>query len=279
MLIVNSLLYSMATEKLIICVFGCATIPHYRKEIDKINLTWRKRADELSVRVLFFLGEEKTDLVGDEYIYLPGVGNDYNSASHKQNLGLKYIYEKFDADFVYVCGTDTYVNVDSMLNLLSNYSRNDNVFIGGHGFYINMGDIRCYMHSGGSGFIIPRMLHTTIYPYLEGLFEECRLLCVSYKHYNLIPACDFQIAYIIKKFGCGTRIIDVNEMKSCDIHGNNNREHKCLIDCCQKVSMIDIIACHYMTFDVFDEYYYILHTNNYFVGEKRNYTVRYVDWE
>ena len=267
----------MTTEKLIICVFGCATIPHYRKEIDKINLTWRKRADELSVRVLFFLGEEKTDLVGDEYIYLPGVANDYNSASHKQNLGLKYIYEKFDADFVYVCGTDTYVNVDSMLNLLCNYSRNDNVFIGGHGFYREVNNIPYYLHSGGAGFILPRMLHTMIYPYLSGLFEECRKYCIQHNSHYLISACDFQLSYIIKKLDCGTRIIDVNEMKSCDIYGNA-REHKCVNEYCQKVSMIDIITCHFMSYDMFDEYYSILHTNNYFVGEKINYNVRYIDW-
>lgn len=266
----------MATDKLIICVFGCATIQHYRKEIDKISMTWGKRADELSVRVLFFLGEEKTDLVGDDYIYLPGVGNDYNSASHKQNLGLKYIYENFDADFVYVCGTDTYVNVDNMLNLLHNYSRNDNVFIGGHGFYREVNNQQYYIHSGGAGFIIPRVLHTMIYPYLEGLFEECNMFCITCNSHYLISACDFQISYILKKLGYGTRIVDVNEMKSCDIYGCA-RGSKCVNDYCKKVSIIDIITCHFMSFDMFDEYYFILHTNNYFVGEKRNYTIRYID--
>jgi hypothetical protein len=45
------------------------------------------------VKLLFFMGEEKTtdEFVGDEFVYLPGVSNDYLSASYKQYLGLKLI--------------------------------------------------------------------------------------------------------------------------------------------------------------------------------------------
>ena len=89
---------------LIVCVFACATIQKYKDEILKIEETWGKRAAEKGVKVLYFLGEEPTDLIDNEkYIYLKNVENDVASAAHKQNLGLKYIYENYDAEFVFVC--------------------------------------------------------------------------------------------------------------------------------------------------------------------------------
>ena len=46
------------------------------------------------------LKREKTDLIDDKYIYLKDVKNDYKSASHKQNLGLKYIHDNYNFDYV-----------------------------------------------------------------------------------------------------------------------------------------------------------------------------------
>jgi len=79
----------MENFKLIINIFGCPTIEKYKNQILKINETWGKKALSLGVKVIFFFGEEKTDLIGDNYIYLPTLKNDYNSAPWKQYLGLK----------------------------------------------------------------------------------------------------------------------------------------------------------------------------------------------
>jgi hypothetical protein len=81
-------------------------------------------------KVLFFLGEEKTDLVSEDYIYLDGVQNDYLSASFKQNLGLKYIYENYECKYVYIAGTDTYVVIDNLVKYLENCDPKQNISIG-----------------------------------------------------------------------------------------------------------------------------------------------------
>jgi hypothetical protein len=124
--------------RLIINIFACPTIDKYKKELLKINETWAKRIDakrieEKGVKVLFMFGEEKTDLIDDKYIYLKDVKNDYESASHKQNLGLKYIYDNYNFDYVLTCVTDTYINIDKLLLFLDNLNVDDKLYIGGHG--------------------------------------------------------------------------------------------------------------------------------------------------
>src|SRR5579864_507725 len=98
---------------LVICVFGCVTIEKYKQELLKIVETWGKHAKERNVKVLYFLGEEQMDMtgkdhgsnlgvsdaIGENFIYMKGVTNDKLSASYKQNLGLKYIYEKYNPAF------------------------------------------------------------------------------------------------------------------------------------------------------------------------------------
>ena len=87
---------------IIICVFGCVTVEKYKLQVQQINETWGNRAKNFNnIKILFFLGEEKVDeFSSEEYIYLPSVQNDYISASYKQNLGLKYIFDNHkDFDF------------------------------------------------------------------------------------------------------------------------------------------------------------------------------------
>ena len=57
-------------KNIIICLFGCATNEKYKNQIHNINETWIKKAKERNIITLFFLGEEQTDLVGENYIYI-----------------------------------------------------------------------------------------------------------------------------------------------------------------------------------------------------------------
>jgi len=152
---------------LIICIFACDTIQTYRNEIIKINETWGKKIKD-NIKLLFFLGEEKTDLIGDNYVNLKGVKNDYLSASYKQFLGLKYIYEMYNPNFVFCCGTDTYINIDKLVNYIINFNfnPNSNLYIGGHGDFRQIGDKNIYFHSGGAGFLLTNGCLDKLYPIL-----------------------------------------------------------------------------------------------------------------
>jgi len=142
---------------LIICIFACDTIARYKQEILKINDTWGKMVNSYeNIKMLFFLGETPTDLIGLNYINLQGVNNDYLSASHKQMLGLKHIKENYETKYVIVCGTDTYLNIKKLMIYIKCYNSDDNLYIGGHGDNRYIQNKKIYFHSGGPVFIITK---------------------------------------------------------------------------------------------------------------------------
>ena len=105
-----------------VCVFASDKQEKYKKELLKIKETWGKKASGCGVKVYYFVGEEQTDLLDTDIIHLKNVKDDYESASYKQYLGLKYIYETNQTDFVLCCGTDTYLNIQKLLQLVKNYN-------------------------------------------------------------------------------------------------------------------------------------------------------------
>ena len=85
----------------IFCIYGCLTVEKYKNQLLKLQDTWGLKATSMNYKVLYFLGEEKTEYHGEEFVYLNGVSNDYISASYKQNLGLKYIHDNYNYNFVF----------------------------------------------------------------------------------------------------------------------------------------------------------------------------------
>ena len=241
--------------KLVINVFACATIEKYKNEILKINETWGKRCEELSVKVLFFLGEEITEFVGENYIYLKNVDNSYESASYKQSLGLRYIYENMHADYIYTCGTDTYLNVDKLVEFLETIDKTKELYIGGHGDVRKVGNKNIYFHSGGAGFVFS---HPALQKIYKTTHEEWKKICVDMNADYLIPACDVFIGYKSQQYNFD--IIKNDFFYGCNYMGHVN-QYKCCVD---KISIKDIISCHNMTLKDFDEYTLLLQNNNYY---------------
>jgi len=271
--------------RLIICVFACATVPKYKDEILKIEETWGKRASQLGVRVLFFLGEEQTDLqdasesftnvtdssrspirLAPKYIYLKNVKNDYESASSKQNLGLKYIYENYNTDFVYCCGTDTYINIDKLLLYINRFDCNKSLYIGGHGGYRTIGNKNYYYHCGGAGFILSKKCLHSIYLQLFDMLIEWTRICTENNCSDLITASDVSISYFLQNESTSSlEIIIANSLFfSCNYKGVIRHGESTYYYCCnQKIHIPDIISCHCMSLVDFDEYTQLLENNNY----------------
>lgn len=236
--------------KLVICVFACATIPKYKDQLLKVCDTWKRTANKRGVKVYFFLGEEPTGLVGDEYIHLEGVANDYISASLKQYLGIKYIVEKEpDFDFIHVCGTDTYIFIDNMINLIEKYNSKDNIAIGGHGDFYTINNEKVYFLSGASGFLLSRECCNLLYPNLSELFEEWVYLYSIQKNppSNFMGACDVGISYFIQKT-INTRIIKHDD-KFFTCNHNGFPCHP------GQVNINKAVACHNLSLTEFDEVY------------------------
>jgi hypothetical protein len=250
----------MNNYDLIICVYACDTSPKYRNQILKMNQTYNSVLKELpNVKLLYFLGEQTTDLNGEQYIHLKNVHNDYLSASYKQFLGLKYIHENYQTKFVMCIGTDTYVNIKKLNLFLSQFDHNENLYIGGHGDTRNFGSQKLFFHSGGPGFIITNKCLAKIYPKLEHFVDDWILLCKENCNEYLIPACDVGIAYLInlqeinaKTIHCGDFIFTYCNYKGFPCHVN-------------KICMNNLISCHNMSLNDFDEFTNILINNNYFL--------------
>ena len=205
--------------------------------------------------MVYFLGEERVlGFDSEEYIYLNDVGNDYLSASYKQSLGLKYIFENFKFRYVYVCGTDTYVNINVLEKYMKKHSHNENICVGGHGCHRNVGSKLVYYHSGGPGFIISydaiskinHLLTEMVWSWYT-LSEEKEITS------DLITACDLSLCYYLTLSGCNL-IIENDLFFHCNHRGIPCHEGHFGKYC----NNCDIISCHNMALSDFDDYTKIL---------------------
>ena len=265
--------------KLVVCVYACATVEKYRDQIRAIRKTWGKLCNRLSsdesgfsphinaivndkVKLLFFLGEEKTtdEFIGDEFVYLPGVKNDYLSASYKQYLGLKHVYENFGFDFVLCCGTDTYLNIPKLVKHLERYSPKEASYIGGHGCVRTLDNTEYEFHSGGPGFMLSRECMRQLYPSLSpDLVTDWLQVCGENNKNDLYGACDVSISYYLQTFNIQPRVIkfDGLQFTHCNYMGVPCHEGE--------IDVTELLSCHLMSLVDFELYTGILLMNDFFV--------------
>jgi Fringe-like len=275
--------------RIAICVFGCVTIPKYCLQVLKIQETWGRRCEEkYNIPVFYFVGEERVvglDFPGtfrfpDRIIYLPNVKNDYLSASYKQNLGIKYILDNHpDVDFVYVCGTDTYLNIDGLANLLAFVDPNEKICIGGHsnGFPNHEFRFDQYLKSkwvdhpiksidndtidffyGGAGFVLTKAMLNAIYPFLATMTDDWVENCTQKNKTDSNGTCDVCIAHYVYCLGGKYvkyfyRFYECNYRGIIDISKRYGYPRYCV--CCQKhIQPHNIISCHNMSLEDFDNF-------------------------
>ena len=254
----------MNSYDLIILIFACYTKDKYKEEINTINNTWAKKSQEYSnIKILYFLEEEHNPEFYNnnniDYINLPGVKNDYLSASYKQFLGMKYISENYNTKFIFSCGTDTYINIPKLLLYINNFDYEECLYIGGHGCHRQIGETNYYFHSGGAGFIITQNALKKIYYLLEFIMNDWINRCKVYNITYLISACDFAISYYLHQPEYNIKIIKTNDLSfiNCNYIG-----YPCH---CKEVIMKDIISCHNMSKSDFYNFTNILNESNYFI--------------
>jgi len=253
----------------IICVYGCDTIPKYNEQIRVINDTWGKLCNtcESDVKLLYFLGEKTNEdsFIGNNYIHLHGVLDDYSSASHKQYQGLKYIHENFKYKFVFCCGTDTYVNIPKMLQLKNYFDYNVNDLIGGDIGWRVINSSRYLFFFGGAGFILTNKALSLLYPLLPNIMDKWSEICIhnktefdpTDKFYNTekdliidknnIDSCDVSISYFLQQPEINTTLINLPKLfYFCNYIGvTYHPEDPIYLN--KPVYTDHIITCHLMT--------------------------------
>ena len=179
-----------------ICVMATAINDKYINQIKACFNTWYKTAKEYNIVVKFFGGYMHYD--NQDYINLPGVAEDYQSASSKQFLGLKYLYQNHKSDYYVVVGTDNYINIANLYKFLNRYNKNtnNNLYLGGHGWPAVVNGKQIHYHSGGAGFILNHNCLKLIIDNIDNIIKTWPALCAASPAGNdMLPACDVTIAY------------------------------------------------------------------------------------
>lgn len=244
--------------KIIICIYGCITIDKYREQIKKIKETYELTCTE-DIKFLYFLGGRHHDYHEENFIYLENVNDEYLSASYKQHLGLKYIKENYNTDFVLCCGTDTFINIPKLSLFIERFDKYKCLYIGGHGCNRTIDKRSYYFHSGGPGFILTTECLNQLYPYLDTLTDKWIDICNVNNVDYLKFACDVAISYFLQTYVSNVEIVKIDDLSfiHCNYIGipcHNNQ-----------IIMNNIISCHSMSLFDFDEFNRILKLNNYFV--------------
>jgi hypothetical protein len=257
--------YTSNKYTLIILVFACETIEKYRNQIELINSTWGKKCKSYKqIKLLFFLSETKTSYFTNsdniQYINLNGVSDDYLSASYKQFLGLKYIYDNYKTKYILCIGSDTYLNIPKLLLFIDKFNYNDYLYIGGHGDYREIESKYYYYHSGGPGFIITYNCLEKIHHILPNLVQNWLNICDRYNLVRIKDACDVAISYYLQQQSMDLKIIKIDDLSF--IHCN----YKGIPCHPNRINMSNIISCHLMSPDDFINFTKILDENNYFIS-------------
>lgn len=254
----------MEEYDLVIVIMACYTKSKYKDQIIMLNNTWVKKCEDYkNIKVLYFLGEQKVDNFIDtqttKYINLPGVSDDYLSATYKQFLGLKYVKENYNAKFIITIGSDTYLNIPKLLLYINKFDHNENLYIGGHGCVREICSKKYYFHAGSPGFIITYGCLIKLYSKLHTLTNDWINLCAMNNIEILTTACDVAISYYLQQPEIDSTIIKTNDLSflHCNYQG-----YPCHIN---QVEMSNIISCHLMSPTDFINFTNILNSNNFFI--------------
>lgn len=157
--------------------------------------TWAKDFNNV-----FFFGGDVQD---DNLIRFAGVGEDHGSCFLKQQLGLKYMFEKNNEfDWYNVVGCDTVVFKKNVMNTLQNFNRNEDFLFSEVYRTMNVNNTETKIFAGGSGFFISNSLMKKIYPFID----EFNIFWPSISQPTIpnstvsIGWSDVAISYMIKKY-------------------------------------------------------------------------------
>jgi hypothetical protein len=189
--------------KLCILIFGCVVIDKYKEDIDGIVNTWGTKCDDFQVPYFIFVGKNVKEYENNEHVVTldnKGVEDDYKSASYKQYLGIEWILSRYDPEFLYIAGSDVYVNVEEMLKVINNYNSSSAFFIGNGLYVCQILEYNIHIHPGGAGIILSRKTMEILKPYLYKFQERWNKVIKQYYSYDenacklYTSACDVSLA-------------------------------------------------------------------------------------
>src|SRR5665648_420687 len=234
--------------RLAIAVYACMTVARYKAEGEACLNSWVKQAEVLDVPVLLYVGSASIPTLGqeDHFVVMPNTADDYQSATDKSWFGLMDIHRRYNPDFVFLCGSDTFPIVKKLVKMLDQYDPLQSLYIGGHGWtrIVRPANTQSfYFHSGGAGFLLTLPLVNQMVPWYPKIIPEWINICKQHAHMHDLPgACDVALAWLVQTKMSNVHVVCrewSSEFSACDIFGQY---------CCYPNKDFNkLITCHLMT--------------------------------
>lgn len=188
--------------KITVGVMACTSKKNYIDEIIYCLDTWVPDLVKEGCNVFFFTGDKSLDTHTFDYpnvIHLPKIGDDQISATDKQWLGYKYLYENDPSDFYCLVGTDNYVRLDKLKLMLEKYDKTKDFCISGYIQTRYFGRKCITFPFGGSGIILTHSALAKMIPDIENFKNQWISYCESVNPFEK-GSCDVALAYFIEKY-------------------------------------------------------------------------------
>ena len=171
---------------------------HKAKDVPSLSSVVREveTKRENNTTVIHYYCGEFGDSTSPEIIHLPGVKDDYASATYKQWLGYKHLSDNYDADFYLMIGTDNYVCLDRLHELLDGYDSDQLLIISGFADDRGVRGKPCHFPYGGGGIIFTRESMKVIYPKIDYILEAWPIVSPELK-----DQCDVAVGYYADQWG------------------------------------------------------------------------------
>jgi len=215
--------------KLGVVVFGCLTIPKYRQQLEDIFATWGNTLIQAGGILRFYVGDIPENCSNEMKTICMNVmyGDTYISAMFKQWAGIEDI-SKYECDFYYVCGSDSFLNVRNAIKALEGLDTKERLYIGDSmGLEYIYGKEYTYF-SGGAGFFLT---HSAV---IDITNEACNFIPwwmdVSHESpSNIHTACDLQMGILCDKLDI--TIIHIKHMYGVKIYTDIDVDKDTLVSC------------------------------------------------
>ena len=206
-------------------------------KLKAIENTWLKNITE-NFKYFFFIDKSLITLFdikeSENYIYI----NNLNYDSHFSII--RYL-NNFEYDFIMITYLNSYINIVNLQKLINTLDKNDEFYIGGHGDYRTVNNIKFYFHSYMPGIILSK---NTCNSFLDlQLMENYSIVCTN----DLKNLSGIAIAYYVNLFNIKCIIND--NFYYCNWKGNPCHVYNNNIDdliCCSNMEINDMISFYNM---------------------------------
>jgi hypothetical protein len=207
----------------------------YINDIKLINETWGKICNDLQIEYVFFIKN-----IIDENCITLNTDNYYNEIFNWFN-NKQY-------SFIFICFSNAFINIYNLINYIKCFETNKPLYIGGHGDYRIIDNIKFYFHSYQPGIILSKIASDLLINYD---IEEYNQLC-NINNETLINNYGVSLGYFAQK-------LNFDIVDNINIHYCNYRGAPCHHG---KINQTNIISCYHMSNHNFIDYYNIINKNN-----------------